>query len=139
MDRGYKGSLEKSVAQNLTEQKIKFKYETVKIEWEECKYHTYTPDFILPNGIIIETKGWLRIGERQKHICIKEQHPELDIRFVFTNSKTKIYTGAKSSYGDWCTKKGFMYSDEIVPTDWLKEKKKKLTIKKFIPYKGKKR
>ena len=63
MSRGYRSSLEESIAEYLTEQKVKFKYETVKIEWEDIYYRKYTPDFILPNGIIIETKGEFTDGQ----------------------------------------------------------------------------
>jgi len=58
---------------------------------------------------------------------------------VFTNSKTKLRKGAKSSYGEWCIKYGFRYYDRIIPEDWLKEKKNKTKIDKFIAYKGKRK
>ena len=119
---GYRSGLEHSLADYLTELSIKFLYEKVKIEWEDLTYRTYTPDFILPNGIIIETKGRFTAIDRRKHVCIKRQHPELDIRFVFTNSRSKIRKGAKSNYADWCIKNGFRYYDIIIPEDWLKEK-----------------
>jgi Phage endonuclease I. len=137
---GYRSGLEHSLADYLTELSVKFLYEKVKIEWEDLTYRTYTPDFILPNGIIIETKGRFTAIDRRKHVCIKRQHPELDIRFVFTNSRSKIRKGAKSNYADWCIKHGFRYYDRIIPEDWLKEKKKKRTKhKSFITFKGKKR
>ena len=119
---GYKSGLEDKVATYLKTHKINFLYEKVKIEWEDLSYRTYTPDFILSNGIIIETKGRFLVADRRKHLCIKKQHPQLDIRFVFTNSKSKIRKGAKSSYSDWCIKYGFRYFDRIIPEDWLKEK-----------------
>ena len=81
----------------------------------------YTPDFVLPNGIIIETKGRFIPEDRQKHILIKQQHPELDIRFVFTNSRQKLYKGSKTSYADWCNRYGFMYADKRVPLEWISE------------------
>lgn len=54
---------------------------------------------------------------------IKEQHPEFDIRFVFTNPKAKISKGSKTSYGDWCDKYGFLYAQETIPLSWIKEKR----------------
>ncbi len=107
----------------------------MKIEWEDLTYRTYTPDFILKNGIIIETKGRFLSADRKKHIAIKKQHPDLDIRFVFTNSRSKLQKGAKSSYGQWCDKYGFRYYDRIIPEDWLKEKGKD-KYPKFIKFKG---
>ena len=58
-------------------------------------YRTYTPDFVLPNGIILETKGQFISDDRRKHKLIKQQHPDLDIRFVFTNSKSKLSRGQR--------------------------------------------
>lgn len=81
----------------------------------------YTPDFILPNGIIVETKGRFVPEDRQKHILIKRQYPELDIRFVFTNSRAKLYKGSKTSYADWCFKYGFKYADKVIPKAWFSE------------------
>jgi len=104
--------------------KYNYEYESIKIEWEDLAYRTYTPDFILNNGIIVETKGRFITADRRKHLCIKKQHPKLDIRFVFTNSKSKLNKGAKSTYAEWCIKNGFRYYDRIIPEDWLKEKGK---------------
>ena len=110
-------------------------YEEIKIEWEDLAYRTYTPDFILDNGIIIETKGRFTAADRRKHKAIKKQHPKLDIRFVFTNSRCKLNKGAKSSYADWCIKHGFLYYDRIIPEDRLKEKGKN-RHSKFIKFNG---
>ena len=134
---GYRSGLEDVVAQYLKKNKIHFLYEKIKIEWEDLAYRTYTPDFVLDNGIIIETKGRLTVADRRKHLCIKKQHPKLDIRFVFTNSKSKLRKGAKTSYAEWCIKYDFRYYDRIIPEDWLKEKKK-IKHNKFISFPNKK-
>jgi len=134
---GYRSGLEHKLSQYLDELKVKYDYENIKIEWEDLAYRTYTPDFILYNGIIIETKGRFLAADRRKHIAIKKQHPKLDIRFVFTNSRAKLSKGAKSSYADWCIKHGFRYYDRIIPEDWLKEKGKN-KHPTFIKFKGSK-
>ena len=134
---GYRSGLEHQLSLYLDEHKVKYDYENIKIEWEDLAYRTYTPDFILYNGIIIETKGRFLAAERRKHIAIKKQHPKLDIRFVFTNSRAKLSKGAKSSYADWCIKNGFRYYDRIIPEDWLKEKGKN-KHPPFIKFKGSK-
>lgn len=82
---------------------------------------TYTPDFVLPNGIIVETKGLFATADRKKHKIIKAEHPLLDIRFVFSNSRTKIGKKSKTSYAMWCDQFGFQYADKIVPDTWLHE------------------
>ena len=106
----------------------------LSIYLDELK-HTYTPDFILDNGIIIETKGRFLAADRRKHLAIKKQHPKLDIRFVFTNSRAKLRKGAKSNYAEWCIRYGFLYYDRIIPEDWLKEKGRN-KHPNFIKFKG---
>jgi len=134
---GYRSGLELSVSEKLKQQNVKFLYEELKIEWEDLAYRTYTPDFILYNGIIIETKGMFTAADRRKHLAIQRQHPKLDIRFVFENSRRKLRKGAKSSYAEWCIKYGFKYYDRIIPEDWIKEKGKN-NYPKFISFRGKK-
>jgi hypothetical protein len=121
---GYRSGLEYKLSLYLKKKKCEYSYESIKIEWEDLAYRTYTPDFILQNGIIIETKGRFLAADRRKHLAIQKQHPNLDIRFVFTNSRARLSKGAKSTYAQWCIKYGFRYYDRIVPEDWLKEKGK---------------
>lgn len=118
---GYRSGLEEDTAAYLKKKKVKFTYEKEKIKWVDLKVRTYTPDFVLANGIIVETKGRFISVDRRKHKEIKKQFPELDIRFVFANSRAKLYKGAKSSYGDWCKKHGFKYADKVIPDEWLEE------------------
>lgn len=118
---GYRSGIELDVAEHLNKLGVLFTYEKEKIKWIDMKVRTYTPDFVLQNGIIIETKGRFIASDRRKHLEIKKQYPDFDIRFVFSNSRAKLYKGAKSSYGDWCKKNGFKYADKLIPKDWLKE------------------
>jgi hypothetical protein len=118
---GFRSGLEEKIAKQLQEAGVKVEYETTKIRYIVPEsLHTYTVDFVLPNGIMIETKGRLVVADRKKHILIKEQHPELDIRFVFQNSKNPIRKGSKTTYADWATKHGFKYADKEIPDEWLK-------------------
>ena len=77
LKHGYRSGLEHKLSLYLKEHKFKFSYESIKIEWEDLSYRTYTPDFILDNGIIIETKGRFLASDRRKHLAIKKQHPKL--------------------------------------------------------------
>lgn len=120
---GYKSGLEKSIAEQIAKEGHKVRYETVKIKYQK-PVSTYTPDWILDNGIIVESKGrWLG-ADRTKHLLIKKQHPELDIRFVFTNSKARLNKTSKTTYGQWCEQKGFKYADKTIPLSWFKEENK---------------
>ena len=118
---GYRSGLEDDIAKDLNDRGVEFEYEKLKVQWQLIETKTYTPDFKLPNGIIIESKGRFVAADRKKHIIIKRQHPFLDIRFVFSNSRAKLYKGAKSTYGDWCSKYGFLYADKRIPDEWLKQ------------------
>lgn len=89
-----------------------------------AKEHTYTPDFLLKrSGIIVETKGQFTSEDRQKHLYVKAQHPELDIRFVFQNPNAPIYKGSKTTYAKWCEKHGFKYATRLIPLEWCTSKK----------------
>ena len=129
---GYRSGLEVKLATYLKEQGVLAEYESMKIEWEDLTYRTYTPDFILPNGIIIETKGIFDSEDRRKHIEIRKQHPELDIRFVFSNSMAKLYKGSKTRYCNWCDNHDFLWAHRVIPEAWLKEKGRVLKTKRVI-------
>jgi len=116
---GYRSGLEERVSKELSEAGVKYEYETQKIKYRVEEDRTYTPDFILPNGIIVETKGRFTIADRKKHLLIQKQRPELDIRFVFQTSRAKLYKGSKSTYAQWCEKHGFLYADKSIPEEWL--------------------
>jgi hypothetical protein len=121
LKHGFRSGLEEVIDDTLKQNGIDGEYEQHTIAYiiPESK-HTYTPDFRLPNGIYVETKGRFVLADRQKHLLIRNQHPQLDIRFVFQNSKNKIRKGSKTTYADWCNKHGFVYADKNVPSDWLK-------------------
>ena len=134
-DRLYRSGLELDTAVFLSECQKEVRYEKLKIEWEDLKYRTYTPDFELDNGIIIETKGIFNAADRRKHLEIQRQHPKLDIRFVFSNSNSRLYKGSKSRYSDWCNKYGFKWSHRLIPKVWLLERGKpckyvRITVKR---------
>lgn len=122
LKRTYRSGLEEEAAAFLKSRQKKVEYEKLKIEWEDLKYRTYTPDFELDNGIIVETKGIFSAADRRKHVEIQRQHPTLDIRFVFSNANAKLYKGAKSRYCDWCEQKGFKWAHRVIPEGWLLEK-----------------
>jgi len=119
---GFRSTLELYVAKCLRQIKKKFRYEKVRIKYYVIRKASYLPDFILDNGIIIETKGWFRPSDRAKHIRIKQQHPNLDIRFIFDNAENKISARSKTTYAAWCEKHGFKYATRVIPQKWLKEK-----------------
>jgi len=120
--RSHRSGLETKVADQLQGHGITGNYETVFIRFQrpasKCRY---TPDFPLPNGIVIETKGRFLSADRQKHKHIKEQHPDLDIRFVFSNAKARLNKKSNTTYADWCDQYGFLWADKWIPDLWINE------------------
>jgi hypothetical protein len=115
---GWRSGLEEKVAKELSESGIKYEYESMKIKYDVSETRTYTPDFILPNGIIVETKGRFVAADRKKHLLIQKQF-DYDIRFVFQNARAKLFKGAKSTYSQWCDKHGFLWAQGSIPEEWL--------------------
>jgi hypothetical protein len=117
---GFKSGLEETISSQIKGKGIDVKYESEKIPYiVPASTHTYNPDFKLPNGIFVETKGRFVAADRKKHLLVKAQNPHLDIRFVFSNSNNKITKNSKTTYADWCVKNGYKYADKIIPEDWF--------------------
>lgn len=121
---GFRSGLEERVAKQLQAVGIPVVYEapeSVIRYTKPAKEHKYTPDFVLPNGIIIETKGRFITADRQKHLLLAIYHPHLDIRFVFSNPNARISKTSKTTYADWCEKHGFLYAKGLIPNEWFRE------------------
>jgi hypothetical protein len=122
---GFRSGLEKDIEEQIRKHGIDPNYEAEKIKYiQPAVNRTYTPDFCLKGktkDIYVETKGRFIMADRKKHQTIKKQMPDLDIRFVFNNSNSKIYKGSKTTYADWCTKNDFKYADKRIPVEWLNE------------------
>ena len=134
----YRSGLEEKLAAQLEAANIPVVFEqyTVPYTIPESK-HVYTPDILLPNGILIEGKGLFDADDRKKHMLIRAQHPGLDIRFVFTSSRAKLYKGSPTTYGMWCEKNGFKYADKSIPVEWLKEPTREIPEGSLMPKKRK--
>ena len=122
---GYRSGLEDRTAKQLEDAGVEVIYEKSKIDfvWPE-RHSKYTPDFQIPTKdggfFYCETKGRWMTEDRHKHLLIKQQHPEIDIRFVFSQN-SKLYKGSPTTYSMWCDKHGFQYAFKTIPEDWLKE------------------
>ena len=130
MKHAFRSGLEEKVAEQIKAAGLEVVFEGGKVKYTTPETpHTYTWDFKLPNGILIETKGRFLTADRKKHLLIKAQHPHLDIRFVFTRSQATISKTSKTSYADWSQKYGFKYADKLIPQEWLQEKPKVPNVK----------
>ena len=121
-ENGHRSGLEDKVADQLARKGQQVCYEAFKIKYDPpAKTRTYTPDFVLTNGIIVETKGRFVTADRQKHKFIKAQYPNLVIRFVFSNPNQRISKLSQTTYAMWCDQYGFEYAAKLIPDAWLKE------------------
>ena len=122
---GYRSGLEQTISDFLKSEGIKVQYETDRISYTiPSRQSKYTPDFKLPKpgGFwYLETKGIWAVQDRAKHLLIREQHPTIDIRFLFSNARAKLYKGSKTSYADYCDKHGFLYAHKYIPEAWVAE------------------
>ena len=117
---GKRSGLETQVATQLDKAGVRYTYEKEVINYiKPLKPAKYTPDFVLSNGVIVETKGRFVTADRQKHKLIKEQHPTKDIRFVFSNPNAKIGKKSTTTYAMWCDKHGFKFAKGFIPKEWL--------------------
>lgn len=121
LKKGFRSGLEETLAAEIERVTgAPADYESTTISYLKPERRSkYTPDFKLPSGVIVESKGRFTVQDRQKHLLIKAQHPDKDIRFVFSNPNTKIAKGSDTSYADWCDKHGFLYSKKSIPLDWF--------------------
>ena len=119
---GFRSGLEERIAEQLDKAGVEYEYEKLKLKYiKPASTHLYTPDFVLANGIIVETKGRFLANDRQKHILVKRHNPTMDIRFVFSNSKARITKTSRTTYAAWCEKNGFKYADKTIPQEWIDE------------------
>tara|TARA_R100000742_G_C4278258_1_gene100863 strand:+ start:1554 stop:2036 length:483 start_codon:yes stop_codon:yes gene_type:complete len=135
----YRSIFEKTVCSRLEDNKVQFEYESLVIPYVVPELRkTYTPDIVLSNGIIIELKGQLTREDRAKHLLIKKQRPDLDIRFLLQNCKNKLYKTSKTTYGDWLTNNNFIWAERFVPVEWIDERPKEIdTTNLFVKAKPK--
>jgi len=122
----FRSKSEEKIYNYLLNKKIPHEYEKGKIEYQWLEDKKYIPDFILKeNGIILEVKGRFVREDRKKHLFIRKQKPELDIRFIFDNPKAKLYKGGKMTNASWCDKYKFKYCSlrEGIPEAWFNERK----------------
>ena len=114
----FRSGLEERVADLLVELGISYEYETTKIDY--TIEHVYTPDFILPNGVVLETKGFWDPEDRRKIKAVKAQNPDLDLRMVFQSPFNKISKKSKTTYAKWCERHDIPWTSfHNIPLEWL--------------------
>ena len=114
----FKSKLEERVADLLTNLGISYEYESTKVPY--TIQHNYHPDFILPNYVHLETKGYWSPEDRRKVLAVKRDNPDLDLRMVFQAPYNKISKKSKTTYAMWCEKHAIPWTSfHNIPLEWL--------------------
>ena len=114
----FRSGLEEQVAKLLEGLGVTYEYESCKVPY--TIQHHYHPDFILPNHVHLETKGYWSAPDRRKIAAVKRDNPELDLRMVFQSPYNKISKGSKTTYAKWCEKHDIPWTHfHNIPIDWL--------------------
>lgn len=119
---GFRSGLEKKNADHLTANGAPYTFEERKVRYAvPLTWHTYTPDFELANGIIVETKGRWLAQDRAKMLLVRAQYPDLDIRMVFSAASTKIGPNSKTTVTQWADKHSIPWAIKLIPVEWVQE------------------
>lgn len=114
----YRSKLEMKVAELVPDAK----YESQKLKYTlPAKTHSYLVDLEIGPNSFLEIKGRLMPQERVKYLAVRDQHPEITLRFFFDKSDNKLYKGSPTTYAMWCEKNNFEYTDlkRGLPKEWL--------------------
>ena len=98
----YRSNLEKDIANLLEGLGVSFQYESEKLSY--TIEHNYTPDFVLPNYVYLEAKGYWDAADRRKVLAVKRDNPDIDLRMVFQSPYNTISKKSKTTYAQWCEK-----------------------------------
>lgn len=121
----FRSKFEKSVYEHAIQHKRKLAFEpadTLVYYVKPARKCRYIPDFVLPNGVIVETKGRLTQPDRAKMLQVATDNPQLDIRFVFQRASNRITRSRNSlTYWEWAERHGFRWSEGSIPQEWWDE------------------
>ena len=114
----FKSGLEEKVSDLLCELGVDYEYEGLSLPY--TIKHLYTPDFVFPNGIVLETKGYWKPEDRRKIRQVVTENPHIDLRMVFQDPYKKISKKSKTTYAKWCTRYNIKWcAYHAIPVDWL--------------------
>ena len=114
----FRSGLEEKVADLLEGLGVSYQYESEKLSY--TIEHNYTPDFLLPNYVYLETKGYWDAADRRKVLAVKRANPDIDLRMVFQSPFNKISKKSKTTYAQWCDKHDIPWTAyHNIPLEWL--------------------
>ncbi len=114
----FRSGLEEQVAKLLEGLGVTYEYESTRVPY--TIQHHYSPDFVLPNHVLLETKGYWDAKDRRKILAVKKDNPYLDLRMVFQSPYNKINKNSKTTYAKWCEKHDIPWTSyHNIPLEWL--------------------
>ena len=114
---GFRSGLEGKVADDLTNNGVYWEYEQRK--YNLVIPRSYTPDFVLGNGTVLEVKGYFDQEDRRLIKLFKEQHSDVDIRMVFQKPHQKLTKTGRMTYATWCDRYNVPWCQgPSIPKDW---------------------
>lgn len=108
LEKKSRSGLEDKARLILHKHKIQHEYEPKdgKLTYEiPATKHKYNPDLVI-DGVIYEIKGYWT--DREKMVHVKNSNPDREIIMVFQKDQP-IRKGAKTTYTQWCDKKGLKW------------------------------
>ena len=114
----FRSTLEQRIATLLMTLGISYEYESERVSY--TIEHHYTPDFVLPNHVYLEAKGYWAPEDRRKVLAVKKDNPDMDLRMVFQAPYNTISKRSKTTYAQWCEKHEIPWTHfHDIPLDWL--------------------
>ena len=118
----FRSGLESALYDQLNKE---WKYEPYRLPYIISK--KYLPDFVHEGKqVLIEAKGYFRVGDTQKYTAIRDSMPDWELIFVLSDPNKKVRKGSKMTMGQWCDKEGFKhYTVKTVKelTKYVRDKK----------------
>ena len=109
---------EKTVIDNMVRQKRIIKYEPESIPYKIIETRKYTPDLILPSGVWVELKGWLRRDDRILLRRVVAAYPTRNFCILFQRERPWA-KGKPTTNVQWARKIGMIAeAGDTIPEAW---------------------
>jgi hypothetical protein len=115
---GFRSGFEGQVAKQLTANGNQWTYESQSFDLLIPR--SYTPDFFLDNGVVLEVKGYFDAEDRRLIKLFREQHPDVDLRMVLQKPHQKLTKTGRMTYAGWCERYSVPWCEgALIPKSWL--------------------
>jgi hypothetical protein len=115
---GFRSGFEGQVAKQLTANGNQWSYESQSFDLLIPR--SYTPDFFLDNGVVLEVKGYFDAEDRRLIKLFREQHPDVDLRMVLQKPQQKLTKTGRMTYATWCERYSVPWCEgSLIPKSWL--------------------